>query len=235
MKRPLIGLVTGLNKEETYLIVNNGYVRALEAAGALPVVLPLTADPEELEACIEQMDGILITGGGDIDPECYGEHTLPACGGIDTERDAMEIAIAKLLAIHPEVPTLGVCRGCQVLNVALGGTMYQDIPSQVPTAIAHRQKQPERYPAHPVDVAAETKLAAIVGAGELRVNSLHHQAIKDVAPSLICTAKAPDGIVEAIEMPAHPFFVGVQWHPERMWKNDAPSLALFRAFVDACR
>lgn len=234
MARPLIGLVTGLNKEETYLTVNTGYVRAMEEAGALPVALPLTEDEAELSEIVAQMDGLLFTGGGDIDPALYGEYTLPACGGIDTLRDGMELALARLAA-RSDKPVLGICRGFQVLNVALGGTLYQDIPSQLPAAMAHRQKQPERFPAHPVEAAEGTLLREIAGTDVFRVNSLHHQAVKDLAEGLVCNACAPDGVIEAASLPAHPWFLGVQWHPERLWQNDDISMKIFRAFADACR
>lgn len=234
MAKPLVGLVTGLNKEETYLTVNNHYIRALETAGALPVVLPLTDDMDELAEMVERVDGVCFTGGGDIGPELFGEYTLPACGAIDTTRDAMEIPLARLLADRPDKPTLAVCRGEQVLNTALGGTLYQDIFSQRPGVIAHRQKHPDRFAAHPVTIVPGTLLASIVGDAPIGVNTLHHQAVKDVSPRLIACATAPDGICEAVELPGHPFYLGVQWHPERMWWVDDKALAIFKAFVAAC-
>lgn len=235
MRKPLIGLATGLNKEETYLQVNNGYMRALENAGALPVVLPLTSDQEMLEAMIEQMDGILVTGGGDIDPAAYGELTSNACGPVETLRDAMEIPLI-ILALQKDKPILGICRGFQSMNVALGGTLYQDLPTDRPQSkLTHRQKQPERFPAHTVDVEEYSLLAEIAGTPFLHVNSLHHQGVKELAPLLRRCAVAPDGLIESFEYPEHPFFLGVQWHPERMWQNDNNSMKIFKAFVEACR
>lgn len=235
MSRPLIGLATGLNKEETYLTINNCYMRSLEAAGAMPVVLPLTDDESLLADYLARVDGLLLTGGGDLDPASYGEQTLPACGTIDTLRDAMELPLARMAAKRPDLPMLAICRGAQVLNVALGGSLYQDLPSQTEARIAHRQKQPDRFPAHPVAVTPGSLLAKIAGAEAFAVNSLHHQAVREPAPALHVCAASPDGVIEAVELPEHPFYLGVQWHPERMWQNDDISMKIFRAFVDACR
>lgn len=234
MRKPLIGLTPASNKEETYLMMNNGYMKAIEQAGGLPVVLPMTNDPAILDAYINQLDGFVLTGGADIDPLLYGQQTQNCCGAIDPVRDAMEVPFAQMLA-KQDKPVLGVCRGCQVLNVALGGTMYQDLPTNRPeSTLAHRQKQPDRFPAHSVDLVDGTLLANILDVSQLMVNSLHHQGIDQIAPSLTACATAPDGLVEAVYLPTHSFFLGVQWHPERMFESDPLSMTLFQTFVQTC-
>lgn len=236
MKRPLIGLVTGLNKEGSYEMVHNGYMQALLACGAMPAALPLTSDPAALADMIDMMDGFLFTGGGDIDPRLFGEQTRDVCGAIDPTRDAMELPLARMLAARPDKPVLGICRGFQVMNVALGGTLYQDLTADAGrSVIAHRQKQPDCYTSHSVTLAQDAILAHIAGSTEISVNSLHHQAVNRLGEGMRATALAPDGIIEAAEFAGHPFYVGVQWHPERLWQNDDISVNIFRIFTNACR
>lgn len=234
-QRPMIGITSGLNDQEKYHVLSRYFMEALCACDALPVMLPLTCDEHLLHAYIDRLDGVLFSGGTDVDPMLFGEYQKPACGSISPLRDAHELALAKMLSVRKDKPVLGVCRGFQVLNIALGGDIYQDISTGFEgEAIAHRQKQPEYYPSHPVAVASGSLLEGITGQQTLMVNSLHHQAVRKIKGWSAC-ATSPDGIVEAAEMQDHPFFLGVQWHPERLWDRDHASAAIFRAFVDACR
>lgn len=234
MRRPLIGITAGLNDQEKYQVLSRYFMEAITAQGALPVMLPLTTDDALLQSYAEALDGFLFSGGADVDPLLFGQWQKPGCGGIDPLRDEHELTLARLLIQRGDKPVLGVCRGLQVLNIALGGDIYQDLPSEYEgELIAHRQKQPAYYPAHPVEVAADSLLHRITGKDQLMVNTLHHQAIRKLGSWHAC-ATAPDGVIEAAEMPGHPFFLGVQWHPERLYEQQATAKALFAAFVSAC-
>ena len=232
LTRTLIGVTASLKEDGTHFC-GREYLAALTDCGAMPVVLPVTEDEGLLQAYVQALDGFVFTGGGDVDPALFGQWQRPACGSITPPRDAHELALARLL-VQERKPVLGICRGVQVLNVALGGTLYQDIDTEVPSEhIAHRQKQPFSYASHPVDVVPGTLLHRVLGTERVMVNSLHHQAIHRPGAWKVC-ALAPDGLSEAAELPGHPFFLGVQWHPEQLQHRDAASRALFSAFVDAC-
>jgi putative glutamine amidotransferase len=220
--RPLIGVAVPAAGEKC-----ENYTEAVEKAGGRAILIPLIEDPDELAAFIEQLDGVLLPGGADIPPEMYGQEPHPSVRLLDRTR-AEHLTVVTRLAIERDMPVLGICLGAQVLNVALGGTLVQDIPTQVPDALVHRGEDAH----HPVSVVDGSRLAKIVGA-ELTVNSSHHQAVGRLGIGLVVTARAPDGVVEAIELPPARFVVGVQWHPERML--DRPEQrALFDAFVTAC-
>lgn len=233
LTRTLIGVTASLKETGTHSC-SSEYLTALTAHGALPVVLPVTEDEALLRDCVQALDGFLFTGGGDVDPALFGQWQRPACGNITPQRDAHELALARLLLEGGRKPVLGICRGVQVLNVALGGELYQDIDTDVSAVhMAHRQKQPFPYVSHPVDIVPGTLLHRVIGQKRLMVNSLHHQAISRPGAWRVC-ATAPDGIIEAAELPEHPFFLGVQWHPEQLQHKDAAASALFSAFVAAC-
>lgn len=208
------------------------YTKALEACGLVPVILPLTADPEAARRALDCCDGLLITGGQDVDPACYGEALLPQCSPLAPVRDALETVLAREAAAR-DLPTFGICRGVQIMNTALDGTLWQDLPTQAPSDIVHRQERPYDRPVHPVSVMEGTPLAAILGPGVHQVNSLHHQAIHRVAEPLEIAAEAPDGLTEAVYLPGKRFFLGVQWHPEFLFDTDADSRRLFEAFAAA--
>lgn len=232
--RPLIGITAGLNDQEKYQVLSRYFMEAITSQGALPVMLPLTTDEKLLQSYVDELDGFLFSGGADVDPLLFGEYQHPACGSICPLRDEHELTLARLLLKQGSKPVLGICRGLQVMNIALGGDIYQDLPAQYDgNLIAHRQKQPSYYPSHPVAVAAGSLLHKISGSEKLMVNSLHHQAIRKVGQWQAC-ATAPDGVIEAAELPGHPFFLGVQWHPERLYESDNAAKALFSAFVKAC-
>lgn len=215
---------------------NRAYIDALIRAGAAPALLPQTDDMDVLHTLFQQLDGLLLPGGEDMDPGQYGEAVHEQCGQITPERDEAELALARW-AMEEAMPLLAICRGIQVVNVALGGSLYQDIAAQVPDTLKHDwyPDYPRDRRSHPVAVTAESRLASIVGAISLQVNSMHHQAIKRLAPGLVATALAPDGVVEAVEATNHPFAVAVQWHPEELAPEDAASQNLFDALLGACQ
>lgn len=233
--RPMIGITAGLNDQKKYHTLNRSFMEAITHQGALPVMLPLTDDEALLRSYAEQLDGFLLSGGEDVDPLLFGQYQKPACGSICPQRDRHELLLTKILLERGDKPVFGVCRGLQVMNIALGGDIYQDLPSEYDgELIAHRQKQEACYPSHPVKVEKDSLLMRITGREELMVNSLHHQALRHANAWNFC-ALSPDGVIEAAELPGHPFFLGVQWHPERLWDHDEAQFNLFKAFVDACR
>lgn len=236
MNPPLIGVTVFRTKTQSGLpavSVVDAYIQALLQAGAAPLLIPLGAPDAALEAIFDRLDGLLFTGGGDVAPEVFGGQPHPRVGDVDPDRDRIEIYLVRQ-AMALKRPFLGICRGIQVLNVALGGTLYTDIADQHAGALRHDYYPdiPRDYLAHRVDVSKPSRLADILGQTQVEVNSLHHQALQQVAPGLTPTAYAPDGILEAVELADHPFGLGVQWHPEWLQAH-APMRALFRAFVQA--
>ena len=249
---PLIGVTmsttpdgpAGLTPPRAWL--NNAYLRAVQQAGGVPVLLPPHLDDRALDALWSRLDGLLLTGGGDVDPSRFtADARHPTVGDVSEARDRLEIAVTER-ALHDERPLLAICRGIQVLNVARGGTLVQDIPSELPDAvphemretaftIAHSQTEARDRPTHPVKVMGEgTRLGAALGAPEVEVNSMHHQAIKRLGRALREVAWAPDGIIEGIEIPeASALVLGVQWHPEELAAHDPAARNLFRALVTA--
>jgi putative glutamine amidotransferase len=236
MVTPLIGITTSVTvaKVPERAYVNGTYIRAVQAAGGIPVLLTPHLTPEVQAALWQRLDGLLLTGGGDIEPARFGEARHPTVDDVSPARDALEIGLTQR-ALADDVPLFAICRGIQVLNVALGGTLVQDIPSEIPGARAHSQQAPRDEPTHPVKVMGEgTRLGRVLGALELEVNSMHHQAIKRLGDGLTPVAWAPDGVIEAVEMPGDERFVlGVQWHPEELVGRDAAARNLFAAIVDA--
>ena len=236
--RPLVGLTTsvtfGSSPERAY--VNAAYVRAVQAAGGAPVLLPPHLDEATRAALWTRLDALVLSGGGDVDPARFGEPPHAKVYEVSPERDELELGFTRR-ALDDGVPLLAICRGIQVLNIALGGTLHQDIPSEPGSAIDHSQKAPRHQPTHRVKVMGEgTRLGSVVGATELEVNSFHHQAIKRLGAGLREVAWAEDGIIEGVEMDgADSFVLGVQWHPEDLIERDAAARALFAAVVDAAR
>jgi putative glutamine amidotransferase len=206
------------------------YVEAILTSGGLPVLLPAIRGEGNRAAYVERLHGLVIPGSpADIDPACYGEEPHLRLGPMNPLRTDFEIQLARL-AVTRGLPIFGICGGAQVLNVALGGSLYQDIPSQIPKAYKHTGSSDL---AHTVDIVPGTHLAAIVGMHELRVNSLHHQAVKVPGQGMVVSASARDGVIEAVEIPGQPFVIGVQWHPERLFIEDETAQRLFAAFVQA--
>jgi putative glutamine amidotransferase len=211
-------------------MIQQSYPNAILQAGGLPVLLPAGIPESEWKELFKWLDGILFPCGPDIAIERFGGVPHPAVYGVDEARDAFELGLANLAAGKGK-PFLGICRGCQVVNVALGGTLYTHIPDQHPNALKHDGEEYDLL-AHAVRIEAGSQIGKMLGESILNVNSLHHQGIKEVAPVLEAVAFAPDGLVEAVELPEHPFAIAVQWHPE--WLTDQePIRRLFKAFVDA--
>jgi putative glutamine amidotransferase len=211
-------------------VLYDDYVQAVLASGGVPVLLPAIRCDASRVAYVEHLHGLMIPGSpADVDPACYGEEPHPRLGPVNPLRTDCEIQLARL-ALTRGLPVLGICGGSQVLNVVLGGSLYQDIPSQVPKAYKHAGS-PER--AHTIDIVPGTRLAAILGTQELRVNSLHHQAVKVPGREIVVSASARDGVIEAVEISGRPFVIGVQWHPERLFPEDEVAQRLFAAFVQA--
>ena len=232
--RPVIGLIPLYDETKESYWMLPGYMKVLEQCGALPIMLPLTSDEEELAQSLKLCDGLLLTGGHDVDPVLYHEQPKAECGVPCRERDAMECRLLGW-ALEKNLPVFGICRGIQFLNAYLGGTLYQDLPTEYDSTIEHHMTPPYDRTAHKVTILADTVLAEILGEGELPVNSYHHQAVRDLAPGVTKMAVSEDGLVEAISVDGKKFAVGVQWHPEFSYENNAQSLKLVQAFVDACR
>jgi len=238
--KPLIGVCPDFNagnrpdmggKEPTYFL-RARYLSAIEEAGGIPIILPFVTGPE-LPRLLGSLQGLLLTGSGsDLSPTLYGERQRFRYTVMSRQRSHFEIEMARI-AVQTHQPLLGICGGMQSINVALGGTLFQDITSQVTSALQHQQKTKATRHCHSVQVKPQSLLDRIIGKKTFRVNSSHHQSVKDLAPALTASAVAPDGVIEAIESSAHPFFLGVQWHPEFLYERDPHARQLFQAFLKA--
>jgi len=235
MPKPLIGITTRNGKDSDghpIVTIQHSYINAVINAGGVAIPIPSILPAEDLQQLYLQLKGILFTGGGDVSLDYFHGSPHPRIDGMDDSRDATEISLMRA-AVNDGKPLLGICRGAQVMNVALGGTLYTHIIDQLKGAIDHDYPgHLRRAIVHPVTVDESSRSAEIFGETLLNVNSLHHQGLKDIAPSLRVAGHAPDGLVEVIEMPDHPYAVAVQWHPE--WLTDQqPMKNLFKSFVDA--
>ncbi|MBE2222094.1 MAG: gamma-glutamyl-gamma-aminobutyrate hydrolase family protein [Anaerolineae bacterium] len=210
------------------------YLQAIMRVGGIPIMLPLGLSEADLVTVLAHVDGVLLPGGGDMHPRYYDEPMSDQIKRLDEERDWIELAVTRL-AVVEEIPLLAICRGHQLLNVALGGSLWADIPSQMPGGVNHDfdEGHPPQYQAHSVMIEPVSLLAEVLGTTETAVNSLHHQGIKVLAPSLRASAFSPDGLIEAVEIPEHPFAIGVQWHPEWLLNESAAMVNLFDRFVQA--
>lgn len=235
-KKPIIGLTSSFEHTETTerVFLPLSYFQSIRHFGGIPLLLPVYATQEELEYLLDQCDGVILTGGDDIDPSLYGEEKLNDTVEIAPERDSQEGKVIDL-AMARNLPILGICRGIQMLNVHLGGSLYQDIPAQIPSEVAHRMEKPYHRASHECRLVPGTPMYALCGREVVGVNSHHHQAVKDPAPSLRVMGRAEDGIIEALYDPEKPFVWAVQWHPERIWDIEDGSAKLFEAFIEACR
>lgn len=233
-KRCLIGIPPLVDVERESYWMLPGYMDGIRLAKGLPVMFPLTTNESEINQLVDAVDGILLPGGPDVDPALYGEQPIPAASESLPNRDTMELTLLHQ-ALRQHKPVLGICKGIQLVNVAFGGTLYQDLPSQRPTHVNHCMTPPYDRTVHTVDIVEGTPLAQTLGAGSLAVNSYHHQAICNLAPCLEAMAYSEDGLVEAVRKPDETFLWAVQWHPELMYRTDEASRQLFRAFVQACR
>lgn len=235
MKRPLIGVLPLYDKEKESYWMLPGYMKGIEDAGGIPIMLPLTSDIEVISTIANTFDGFLFTGGHDINPELYGEKADDSCGELCDERDTMEKLLFKQVT-ELDKPAFGICRGLQLFNVLLGGTLFQDIPTQrrADNKVQHTQKAPYTIPVHSVCIEKESRLYEMIHTESMRVNSYHHQGIKKLSERLLAAAKAEDGLIEAVIMPEKKFILAVQWHPEFNYKLDDCNFRLFVEFVRAC-
>lgn len=238
MSTPVIGITTQRTAEKGSIPVvgsPESYIRAVQKAGGLPLLIPLDLTTAEVDEIFDRMDGVLLHGGGDVDPVIFHGPAHAKVSGIDPDRDRVELHLARKSA-ESQKPFLGICRGIQVINVALGGTLYTHIPDQHPNAMRHawNPEFPRDYLAHPIRVQENSSLSRILGKTTTETNSMHHQGIDKPASGLTPVAWAPDGLIEAVELTGHPFGLGVQWHPENL--QAYPEMrALFQALIAAAR
>ena len=232
MKKAVIGVTPLWDRDRDSCWMLPGYLEGLELAGALPITLSLTEDAGGISQLVSLCDGFLFTGGQDVSPELYGEKPCVTCGEICAKRDTFEQRLFTQ-ALEQDKPMLGICRGIQFFNACLGGTLYQDLPTEYPSEVAHVMRPPYDQTVHSVALLPGTPLSALLGMAELGVNSYHHQAIKILAPGLGEMARSEDGLVEAVYMPNKSFVWAVQWHPEFSFRTDENSRKIFSAFVAA--
>jgi putative glutamine amidotransferase len=234
---PLVGVTTSITVGQTpeRAYVNSAYLHAVQQAGGVPVLLPPQLSKASLERLVRGLDALLLTGGGDVDPATFGEAPHPTLYEVAPARDALETQVT-LIALEKKTPLLAICRGIQVLNVALGGSLHQDVATEPGTQIQHSQKEAREQTTHKVTVTPRSRLGRVLGAEDLEVNSFHHQVIKSLGRGLVPVAWAPDKLVEGVELDDDSQFVlGVQWHPEHLVGNSEPARRLFSALVTAAR
>ena len=231
--KPIIGVLAEVY-DDLHTQMPVAYASAIERSGGVPVVLPHVASDDAIDAFVALCDGFFFTGGVDVDPQRYGEEKSLCCGAVQEHRDTLEFAVFDK-AFQTRKPILGICRGEQLINVALGGTLYQDITTELQTDIAHRQVEAKNDFSHSVSVFEDTPLHHLIGKQRMRANSFHHQAIKQLGTGLAVMAAADDGVVEAIYLKGERYLRAYQWHPERLYGADPHSCALFDDFIRACK
>ena len=246
MKKPLIGLTCnylhevpctihaciGAERQQWQLIAED-YISVIRKAGGIPIILPNDSDMERTKEVAHHCDGILISGGNDVDPTLFGERISRYCGNLMPIRDTFDITLVRHIINDTQKPILGICRGIQIMNVAMGGTVYQDIPSEgFPIHNIHVTER--NIPTHSIEIYEDTRLASLLGEQKVMVNSYHHQAIHELAPDFVVNATSEDGIIECISIPGERFTLATQWHPEMMYDSELMA-RIFKAFIDACR
>jgi putative glutamine amidotransferase len=232
--RPVVGVTLGDGDEPAVHAMRQDYLRSVAQSGAVPVVLPPVC-ADDVPSILDRLHGVLLSGGVDVDPALYGQEPHPRLGRVNRRRDDFELALVGE-ALRRDLPVLAICRGHQVLNVATGGTLIQDVPSLVEGRVEHDGKGPRWRRAHRVEVTAGSRLRDILGQDALSVNSIHHQAVGRVGDGLVVSARCPeDGVIEGLERPASRFVVAVQWHPESFWNRPDTFQPLFDAHAEACR
>ncbi|MFA9555777.1 gamma-glutamyl-gamma-aminobutyrate hydrolase family protein [Evansella sp. AB-rgal1] len=231
--KKMIGITSNL-RHDGVLTTSQDNITAITKFGGVPVVLPNISDEKSIDKLIDSIDGLLVTGGGDIDPTLFGEEPHPDLGEINPERDVFEMILIKK-CLDRNIPILAICRGCQILNIAAGGDMYQDIYAQTfHQLLQHSQRAPRTHTSHFVEVAEDSLFHQIVQSSKFKVNSYHHQAVRDLADGFKVSAKSSDGIIEAFESEHHKFVFGIQWHPENLLQtDDINSVKLFKAFIES--
>lgn len=230
--RKIIGIMPLYDDEKESYWMLPGYMKMLEAEHALPLMLPLTDQPDELDGFLQICGGFLLTGGHDVSPAVYQADRKPWCGACCETRDKMETYILKK-AVEQDLPVPGICRGLQFMNACFGGTLYQDLDKEHESSINHHMKPPYNRTAHQVTIQKGTLLSDLLNKNQIGVNSYHHQAIKNLSPSFEAMAVSEDGLTEGIYMPSRKFIAGVQWHPEFSYENDENSRKIVRSFVDS--
>lgn len=248
MKKPFIGITCNYETDDAigrvthmglpgqrWMFLAEHYTASVEKAGGIPLILPVCTEFETVKEMLDRVDGVLLTGGNDVDPQMYGARADAACGSIVPERDRQEIAIARYIMGQGDKPLFGICRGMQVIQVAAGGALYQDLEKEGGFKHHYMDMYPLNCPAHPVRLRENSRLAKIFGMQrEIRVNSFHHQAVRQAAEGFEATAWSDDGVIEGMEKTGQAFVLGVQWHPEMMW-DCGQQQELFSAFIRACR
>lgn len=248
MKRPIIGILVNYSEDDSigvsrsigakgqeWQVIADDYIASVEKSGGCPIIIPIVSDIESIMPIVNKLDGVIFTGGSDIVPAHYGQNPYIGLGRVCPKRDTHELRLLKFVFNEMQIPILGICRGIQLINAAFGGSLYQDLASQRKDTIKHSNLNFSReLGSHGVTIEKESRLFSIFNKEILDVNSFHHQAVMEVAEGFVVTMKAPDGVIEAIEMIGDRFVVALQWHPEMMTQNDE-YLKLFEAFINECR
>lgn len=234
--KPIIGITASMELNGSEYKAHQDHIHAVVRAGGIPFILPYITDKDHIATIMKQIDGLYVTGGYDIDPTLFGEEPHPALGTIIPERDRFEMLLLKGM-LEKDKPILGICRGCQMLNIVIGGDMFQDIYGQIDQSLLqHQQHAPANHGSHYVAVVKDSLLFRLTGMERLKVNSRHHQANRNVPESFLISGRSSDDVIEAIESKQHRFVLGVQWHPENLATvNDAASIKIFNGFIAACK
>lgn len=230
--KPVIGITPSFSTDDNLLKLNIAYCKAVTASGGIPLILSYTGI--NITQLFNSLDGIIFSGGGDIDPLLFYEEPEPACGQITPERDFYELSLCKY-ALCLNIPVLGICRGAQLMAISDGGAVFQDINTSNEITVKHSQNAPKYHPTHYIKVEKNSKLNSILSTDYLAVNSFHHQAVSDAGKDFIVSARSNDGLIEAIEHTKNIFAIGVQWHPEFLYEKSRPHLNLFKGLVDAAK
>lgn len=230
--KPVIAVLPLYDTKRESIWMLPGYHDALMDAGAIPITLPFDTNPDDIAQLLDGCNGVVLTGGDDVSPRLYGEEPSEYYEGAIPERDELDAAVLRA-ALERDMPIFGICRGIQLMNVVLGGTLYQNLATDHPSSVNHRMEAPYDRPQHRVSLLPNAPLAQLLDAPEIGVNSCHHQAIRDLAPSLKPMAMSEDGLVEAVYSPTHEFVWAVQWHPEFSWRADERQRQIVAAFVQA--